>query len=297
MVRRQRMVQRVITPQPVMEGAGVKLRRSIATRELDSLDPFLLFDDFSSPDSADHIRGFPWHPHRGIETVTYVLKGEILHRDSLGNQGTIGRDQVQWMSSGSGIMHEEMPRESEGGLIGFQLWVNLPARHKMSTPRYRDIRADEIAVLTPRSGVTIKIIAGSYEGRQGPVVDIAAGPAYFDIMLEPERETLVPVDPAKNACAYLFEGTADFGSLDGPPDSGEDARIESPHLVLFGEGDGVRVVAGPAGARFLLLAGTPLEEPVARYGPFVMNTREEIEEALRDLRNGTFIREKPTGIE
>ena len=341
-----RPVTRLVTPQPVLEGAGVKLKRSIATRELDAVDPFLLFDDFSSTDPADHIRGFPWHPHRGIETVTYVLSGEVRHRDSLGNEGTIGADQVQWMTAGSGIMHEEMPQETPGGLVGFQLWVNLPAKEKMSTPRYRDIRAEEMAQLSPVEGVALRVIAGSFGDTQGAVTEMAADPTYFDLDLAPEASVVLPLSAEKNACAYLFRGTAVFGpganASDGTeasggatghgggegsggetghgggegsdgetgPDSGDPAPaahgglrgdsiapIGSPHLVVFGEGDQVWIRAGAEGARLLLMAGKPLNEPIARYGPFVMNTREEIEEALHDLRNDNFIREKPAGIE
>lgn len=307
-----RPVARRITPQPVLEGAGVKLKRSIATRELDTVDPFLLFDDFSSPDSADHIRGFPWHPHRGIETVTYVLDGEVLHRDSLGNEGTIGADQVQWMTAGSGIMHEEMPQEAPGGLVGFQLWVNLPAKEKMTTPRYRDIRVEEMLRLEPAEGVRLRIIAGSFGDSQGLVTGMAADPTCFDLEFAPHASVTLPVSAEKNACAYLFRGSAVFGpagdsspgtqagaaSPDGAADTAADtAAIGSPHLVVFGEGDEVGIHAGAAGARLLLMAGKPLNEPIARYGPFVMNTREEIEEALHDLRNDNFIREKPAGIE
>jgi len=311
-----RPVTRLVTPQPVLEGAGVKLKRSIATRELDAVDPFLLFDDFSSTDPADHIRGFPWHPHRGIETVTYVLSGEVRHRDSLGNEGTIGADQVQWMTAGSGIMHEEMPQETPGGLVGFQLWVNLPAKEKMSTPRYRDIRAEEMAQLSPAEGVALRIIAGSFGDTPGAVTEMAADPTYFDLELAPEASVVLPLSAEKNACAYLFRGTAVFGpgakGSDGEtgPGRGDSAPatpgglrgdgiapIGSPHLVVFGEGDQVWIRAGAEGARLLLMAGKPLNEPIARYGPFVMNTREEIEEALHDLRNDNFIREKPAGIE
>jgi redox-sensitive bicupin YhaK (pirin superfamily) len=285
-----RAIARTIIPTGVLEGAGVRLRRSIATRELDYVDPFLLFDDFSSANPDDYVRGFPWHPHRGIETVTYILSGVVAHRDSLGNAGRIGAGDVQWMTSGSGIMHEEMPRPGDEPLIGFQLWVNLPARRKMMTPRYQDIPAKQIPLVAEADGARVRIIAGEYGGQTGPVRDIAADPTYLDLRLPPEGTIDLSTPTGAAAFAYLFEGATRFGPSDQTGGAGE---LPAPHLVIFGDGDAVRARAGAEGSRFLLISGAPLGEPIARHGPFVMNTREEIREALHDLDQGTFIRAQP----
>jgi redox-sensitive bicupin YhaK (pirin superfamily) len=282
-----RTVNRVITPSEVMEGAGVRLHRSFPHGEVDYLDPFLLFDDFSSEDPADAIRGFPWHPHRGIETVTYLLKGEVRHSDSIGNSGTIGPGDAQWMTSGSGIMHEEMPKPGFGGITGFQLWVNLPAKRKMSPPRYQDIIVGEIPVVAREDGVEVRVIAGQAEGTSGPVTEIAIQPLYLDVTLPPGGEITHPTPTGHTVLAYLFQGAGDFGATE----EGGGEALNGRGMVSFTDGERVRVVASDQGARFLLLAGKPLGEPVARHGPFVMNTREEIEQALRDLRDGTFISE------
>ncbi len=275
-----RQVTRVIEPQYVMEGAGVRLRRSIATRQLDYLDPFLLFDHFGSHDPADYLPGFPMHPHRGIETVTYMLAGIVRHTDSMGNSGEITAGDMQWMTAGGGIMHEEMPRGVDDHMEGFQLWVNLPAKLKMCSPRYQEIKAADIPVGTPEPGIEVKVIAGEYAGVQGPVTEIAADPTYLDVKLESGARFTQTIPADHTAFAYLFEGEGNFGGK----------TLEATRLVILGDGNLVEVTAGSKGARFLLVSGNPLGEPIARYGPFVMNTEEEIRQALHDLRDGTFIR-------
>lgn len=281
-----RQVARVIEPQSVVEGAGVKLKRSMPLPVLDYLDPFLLFDHFGSDDPDDYMAGFPMHPHRGIETVTYMLAGVVNHKDSLGNAGSITAGDVQWMTSGRGILHEEMPQTSDGKMEGFQLWVNLPAKLKMGQPRYQEIPARTIPEIRRENGVTIRVIAGSVDGINGPVTEIAAQPTYLDVALPANATFAHPVLPGHTALAYVFEGAGQFGVTD--QDAGR--TVTQPRLVAFGEGDEVRVVASAQPVRFLLVSGQPLNEPVARYGPFVMNTRAEIEQTLRELRNGTFIR-------
>jgi hypothetical protein len=278
-----RKVADIIEPQSVVEGAGVKLRRSIATRKLNYLDPFLLFDHFGSDDPRDYLAGFPMHPHRGIETVTYMLAGLVDHRDSIGNAGTIGGGDVQWMTSGGGILHEEMPKPKDGKMAGFQLWVNLPARLKMSRPRYQEIPAAAIPVVRRPDGVTVRVVAGEAEGVRGPVTEIAADPEYLDVTIPAGAEYVQAVPEGHAALAYVFEGDGVFGGEGGPV-------VPSPRMVVFGDGDRVRAMAaGKKPVRFLLLSGKPLGEPIARYGPFVMNTKEEIEQALEDLRKGTFV--------
>jgi quercetin 2,3-dioxygenase len=284
-VDQARKVKTIITPQPVLEGAGVHLRRSIATRALSDLDPFLLFDHFGSDNPDDYLAGFPMHPHRGIETVTYMLAGTVQHRDTLGNSGTIGPGDLQWMTSGRGILHEEMPQRSPR-LDGFQLWVNLPARLKMTAPRYQDISAEKIPVWTGENGVTIRVIAGEVGPVRGVVTDIAADPTYLDVLLPLNGTYTHPIPRGHAAFVYLFEGKATFGmtsEYDGT------TSIASKMLILT-DGDFVTVRTEREAARFLIVSGQPLNEPIARYGPFVMNTREEIEETLRELREGTFIR-------
>lgn len=275
-----RQVTRVIEPQYVMEGAGVRLRRSIATRQLDYLDPFLLFDHFGSHDPADYLPGFPMHPHRGIETVTYMLAGIVRHTDSMGNSGEITAGDMQWMTAGGGIMHEEMPRGVDDHMEGFQLWVNLPAKLKMCSPRYQEIKAADIPVGTREPGIEVKVIAGEYAGVHGPVTEIAADPTYLDVKLENGARFAQTIPADHTAFAYLFEGDAEFAGK----------TLEATRLVVLGDGNLVEVTAGSKGARFLLVSGKPLGEPIARYGPFVMNTEEEIRQALHDLRDGTFIR-------
>lgn len=276
-----RQVMRVIEPQYVMEGAGVSLRRSIATRQLDYLDPFLLFDHFGSHDPGDYLAGFPMHPHRGIETVTYMLAGIVRHTDSMGNSGEITAGDMQWMTAGGGIMHEEMPRGIDDHMEGFQLWVNLPAKLKMSSPRYQEIKAEDIPTATPEPGVEVKVIAGEFAGVRGPVSEIAADPTYLDVKLAAGTRFAQSIPAGHTAFAYLFEGETDFAGK----------TLEATRLLVFGDGNQVEVTAGMQGSRFLLVSGKPLGEPIARYGPFVMNTQEEIQQALQDLRNGTFIRQ------
>lgn len=276
----------VVQPQTVLEGAGVRLKRSIATRTLDYLDPFLLFDHFGSDNPDDYIAGFPMHPHRGIETVTYMLAGEVNHRDSLGNAGSIGPGDVQWMTAGGGIMHEEMPMRSSGHLAGFQLWVNLPARLKMTSPRYQDISSTAIPEVHRDDGVRIRVIAGRVDGVSGAVTEIAADPVYLDVTVPVGVSVRQPIERGHSAFAYVFDGVGEFESAG----SGVWTSVSDAALVVLGDGDYVEVRAGQQPVRFLLVSGKPLHESIARYGPFVMNTQEEILQALRDLREGTFVR-------
>ena len=281
-----RKVMRVIRPEATSDGAGVKLKRSIATQTLDYLDPFLLFDHFGSENSDDYIAGFPMHPHRGIETVTYMLAGAVKHRDSSGNSGIIRAGDVQWMTAGGGIMHEEMPQLEGGRLDGFQLWVNLPARLKMSKPRYQEIVSQDIPSVEQENGVRIRVIAGAVGDVRGSVKDIAADPTYLDISVPANTSFTHPIPRGHTAFAYVFAGEGNFGISD----DGDGKQVNAPHLVVFDDGDQIQVSASENGVRFLLISGKPLNEPIARYGPFVMNTEEEIEQALLDLRRGTFVK-------
>ncbi len=289
-----RRVKQVIQPRFVIEGADVLLQRSFGPSRANPVDPFLLFDHFAFNDPAEGpIRGFPTHPHRGIETVTYMLEGNVRHRDSIGNLGVIGPGDVQWMTSGRGILHEEMPQRGPQGVIyGFQLWVNLPAAQKMGRPRYQEVKAEGIPVVEA-PGVRVRVVAGEYAGVRGPVTEIAARPLYLDAALEPGAELRVPVPAGHTAVAYLFEGEGEFGA--GPGQPGEVAG--AVRMILFEDGDELRARAAEnSPARFMLIAGAPIREPIFPYGPFVMNTREEIEQALTDLRNGTFVQdEAPAG--
>ena len=275
-----RPISHIIEPQYALEGAGVLLRRSIAPRASNETDPFLLFDHFAFNDPVEGpIRGFPMHPHRGIETVTYMLEGSINHRDSLGNSGLIGAGDVQWMTSGRGILHEEMPRRGpSGNIYGFQLWVNLPAAQKMTTPRYQEVTAASIPSTT-KDGATVRIVAGEFNGTRGPVTEIAASPLYLDVRLDPASRFVCPVPRGHTALAYVFEGAGNF--------SGE--AVESVRMVVFGDGDQIEVESD-TGVRFMLIAGQPFGEPIVPYGPFVMNTVEEIQQTLAELRDGTFIK-------
>jgi redox-sensitive bicupin YhaK (pirin superfamily) len=286
-----RKVKQIIEPQMVIEGADVLLRRSFGPNRTNLFDPFLLFDHFAFNNPIEGpIVGFPTHPHRGIETVTYMLEGNVRHRDSLGNMGIIGPGDVQWMTSGRGIMHEELPRRGPNGLInGFQLWVNLPAALKMSRPRYQEINEADIPAVE-RDGLRIRVVAGEFEGIRGPVTEIAARPLYMDLALPSGVEVSIPTSPGHMVVAYIFEGAGVFAVEED--DSGE--TIEAVRLVVFQDGDHVRIKAGPeSGVRFMLMAGAPLGEPIVPYGPFVMNTEEEIRQALADLRNGTFVQAEP----
>lgn len=282
-----RKVSEIIEPKSVIEGAGVRLLRSIAPSSANPFDPFLLFDHFAFNDPSEGpIRGFPMHPHRGIETVTYMLEGSVRHRDSLGNSGEIGPGDVQWMTSGRGILHEEMPqRSSSGDIYGFQLWVNLPARLKMSQPRYQEIAANKIPLL-PHNGAKIRLVAGNVGGVEGPVHEIAAEPVYMEIQLEPGAVFNQPVPQGHTVLAYVFAGSGFFGGQAGDP--GE--HVESVRLVSFTDGGSLTVEADSGTKlRFMLMAGAPFREPTVPYGPFVMNTWEEIQQTLADLRSGRFV--------
>ncbi|MFK7940893.1 MAG: pirin family protein [Roseovarius sp.] len=287
---------------PTMEGAGVHLHRAFGFDDPSELDPFLLFDDFRNDDPAKFEKGFPWHPHRGIETITYVLSGEVDHGDSLGNTGTLGTGDVQWMTAGSGIMHQEMPRGNAAGQMhGFQLWANLPSALKMTTPRYQDVSAQDIPVITDDDGTTVRVITGAFWGKRGPVDGIAADPQYLDIFVPPGVRKTLPVDTYRRSFAYVFEGQAAFVDASAPAGvllekevAGAELNIRDMSgnrtLVRFGTGDAITVQAGQDGARFLLISGAPIQEPVAWHGPIVMNTRDELMTAMRELRNGTFIK-------
>ncbi|HEX2698205.1 MAG TPA: pirin family protein [Anaerolineales bacterium] len=276
-----RTISQIIEPQYVIEGAGVLLRRSVAPHKSNLFDPFLLFDHFAFNDPIEGpIRGFPMHPHRGIETVTYMLEGSTHHRDSLGNAGLIGPGDVQWMTSGRGILHEEMPRRGESGNIyGFQLWVNLPKRLKMTEPRYQEVNADSIPTYE-KDGIKIRVVAGQVDGISGPVTEIAASPLYIDVALPPDKEFIQPIPSGHTAIAYVFEGEGVFAGQ----------TVEAVRLVKFEDGDSIHVKTENHAVRFMLIAGQPFKEPIAPYGPFVMNTMEEIQQTLIELRNGTFIK-------
>lgn len=286
-----------------MEGAGVKLERAFGFGKSKDFDPFLLLDDFRSNHPDDYKAGFPWHPHRGIETITYVLAGHVEHQDSLGNRGNLGAGDVQWMTAGSGILHQEMPRGDELGRVhGFQLWANLPSSHKMSTPRYQDVQAAEIPEVTDDDGSTARIICGELWGKRGPVEGVAADPNYFDISVPAGRTKRIKVEVTRHAFAYVFAGSGTFRDASEPravlTESAEDPHAEPVYdatnhsLVLFDRGDEVVVHAGPEGIRFLLVSGRPLSEPVAWYGPIVMNTNEELRQAVQELQDGTFIKRR-----
>jgi redox-sensitive bicupin YhaK (pirin superfamily) len=276
-----RTISHIIEPQLVIEGAGVLLRRSVSPRASNEYDPFLLFDHFAFNNPLEGpIRGFPMHPHRGIETVTYMLDGSVNHRDSLGNAGVIGAGDVQWMTSGRGIMHEEMPRRGESGNIyGFQLWVNLPAAQKMDQPRYQEVTASSIPVIE-KDGATIRLVAGELDGVRGPVTEIAASPLYMDVKLAPASRFIYPVPSGHTVLAYVFEGTGEFGN----------EVVESVSMVVFNDDGNQIEVNSATGVQFMLISGAPFKEPIVPYGPFVMNTVEEIQQAITDLRNGTFVK-------
>ena len=289
-----RQIQDIIEPQMVVEGAGVLLRRSFGPHASNLFDPFLLFDHFAfnKPREGQPV-GFPTHPHRGIETVTYMLDGNVRHRDSLGNTGVIGPGDVQWMTSGRGILHEEMPRRGPTGAInGFQLWVNLPAAEKMGTPRYQEVTSRTIPTVE-QNGVTVRVVAGEYAGVQGPVTEIAAQPLYMDVTLAPNTNFELATPRGHFVVAYVFEGQGAFG-ID---DAGEGEWIPAVHMLVFEDGDSVRVQTGSEShVRFMLMAGAPFKEPIFPYGPFVMNTREEIVQTLAEIRAGTFVPSVPESL-
>ena len=274
-----------------MEGAGVRLRRMFGNGQVPLFDPFLLLDNFGSSDPADYLAGFPWHPHRGIETVTYMLHGQVAHEDSLGNAGTIDAGDLQWMTAGSGIIHQEMPQRSEGELTGFQLWVNLPARQKMVEPAYRGLGSAEIPTVTTEEGTRVKVVAGSFQGVEGPTRGISVDPTYLDVQLPARTSFEFDTAPGYTAFAQTFAGTTQFGGDGGSRPAG------SPETVLFGPGNQVRARAGDGPSRFLLVTGRPLGEPVAWYGPIVMNRPEELAQAAVELRRGDFIRHRHPRVE
>ena len=268
---------------PTMEGAGVRLTRAFGHAEAPKLDPFLLLDDIHSGNPADYTAGFPWHPHRGIETVTYVLHGDVEHGDSIGNRGSVKDGDVQWMTAGSGIVHQEMPKVTSGQMRGLQLWVNLPASMKMMDPRYRDIKADTIPVVTQGTGSNVRVVAGTYQGVSGPMKDLVQDPLYLDVALAPGTSFSHSFNPEHTVFAYTLDGIGNFS-----PEAGEPVGDEN--VILYGPGDVVEITAGKSGLRFLLISGQPIREPVAWRGPIVMNTEEELHEAFREYRDGTFIK-------
>lgn len=299
-----RPVKSTSVGQPTLEGAGVHLYRAFGFHKPREFDPFLLFDDFRNDDPAQFEKGFPWHPHRGIETITYVLDGEVEHGDSLGNNGVLGAGSVQWMTAGSGIMHQEMPRgNARGQMHGFQLWANLPSSLKMTAPRYQDIQAHDIPEIIDDDGTKVKIVTGSFWGKRGPVDGVAADPLYLDISVPPNTRKVLPVDTYANTFAYVFAGAGSFRDASNPYGvrvekevNGEEINIRDMSgnrtLVNFDTGSEIVVNAGPEGVRFLLISGQPIEEPVAWHGPIVMNTREELMQAMQELNNGTFIKDQ-----
>ena len=299
-----RPIKTIAEAKPTIEGAGVHLRRAFGFGDTDAFDPFLLFDDFRNDRPADYLAGFPWHPHRGIETITYVLAGTVEHGDSLGNRGALGAGDVQWMTAGRGIMHQEMPQgDPQGRMHGFQLWANLPSSLKMTAPRYQDIGSGDIPAVTDDDGTSVRIICGDFWGQRGPVEGIAADPRYLDVWVPPGRRKTLPVETYRQAFAYVFEGSGTFRGASEPfgiltekgtPEEEVLVREQTGNrsLVLFDSGDEVTVQAGEEGIRFLLVSGKPLKEPVAWYGPIVMNTEAELRQAFQELQNGTFIKKE-----
>ncbi|HTS41980.1 MAG TPA: pirin family protein [Xanthobacteraceae bacterium] len=299
-----RPVKRIVQSTPTLEGAGVKLRRAFGFGETSEFDPFLLLDDFRNDRPEDYLAGFPWHPHRGIETITYVLAGAVEHGDSLGNTGKMGPGDVQWMTAGSGILHQEMPKgDSKGRMHGFQLWANLPSHLKMTSPRYQDIPAKAIPEVVDDDSTRVRVVCGDFWGQTGPVEGVAADPRYLDIWVPPGKRKTLPVEVGRHAFAYVFEGSGTFSDASKPSGvltekdtaSGETLvreRTGNRSLVVFDRGDEVTVQAGDEGIRFLLVSGKPIEEPVAWYGPIVMNTKAELQTAVNELNNGTFIKHR-----
>ncbi|MGE0406462.1 MAG: pirin family protein [Candidatus Korobacteraceae bacterium] len=296
-----RPVKRLIQSKPTREGAGVHLRRAFGFGNTEDFDPFLLLDDFRNDVPADYLAGFPWHPHRGIETITYVLAGTVEHGDSMGNRGTISSGDVQWMTAGSGIIHQEMPKgDPAGRMHGFQLWANLPASQKMAPPRYQEVKQGEIPVIKDDDGTEVRVVCGSFWGARGPVEGIATDPIYVDVTVPPGKRRTLPVETTRQAFAYVFAGDGKFCNASGPlavptegvgwSDTAPPSEAGNRSLVLFDRGDEVVVQAGEDGVRFLLVSGKPLEEPVAWYGPIVMNTQQQLQQAFEDLEKGTFLK-------
>ena len=296
-----RPVKQIIQTKPTLEGAGVKLRRAFGFGQTKEFDPFLLLDDFRNDNPEGYLAGFPWHPHRGIETITYVLAGTVEHGDSLGNKGKMGAGDVQWMTAGSGILHQEMPKgDNVGRMHGFQLWANLPSSLKMTNPRYQDIPSSAIPEVTDDDGTHVRVVCGSFGGKTGPVQGVAADPSYLDISVPAGKRKTLKVETSRHAFAYVFEGSGTFRDASGPQGvlteqvgSTDDSPVRiigNRSLVLFDRGDEVVVQAGDEGIRFLLVSGKPIEEPVAWHGPIVMNTQEELQQAFSELRSGKFIK-------
>lgn len=279
-----RKVKKILKSMPTTEGAGVHLKRSFGFQQAPQLDPFLLLDDFHSDDPKEYIMGFPWHPHRGIETITYVLEGNIEHGDSMGNKGSINSGDIQWMTAGSGIIHQEMPKGDDNGkLWGFQLWANLPASNKMMEPRYREVKSTDIPEVITDNGTHIKIICGEIDGVQGPVQDIVTNPGYLDITVPANQNFENSTEPGHTVLAYVIEGEGFFD-----PESSSPTKKEN--LIQFDEGEKISITAGDEAVRFLLITGKPIGEPVAWHGPIVMNSQEELQQAFEEYRNGTFIK-------
>jgi redox-sensitive bicupin YhaK (pirin superfamily) len=296
-----RPIKRLTKSKPTLEGAGVHLRRAFGFGNTSDFDPFLLLDDFRNDVPADYLAGFPWHPHRGIETVTYVLAGTVEHGDSIGNSGVIGAGDIQWMTAGSGILHQEMPKgDPAGRMHGFQLWANLPASLKMTPPHYQEVKAPDVPEVTDDDGTRVRVVCGSFWGTHGPVKGIAADPIYLDVSIPPGKKKTLPVETTRHAFAYVFAGSGKFCNASGPlavptesvgwADVTPPAEADNRSLVLFDRGDEVTLTAGDEGLRFLLVSGKPLEEPVAWYGPIVMNTQEQLSQAYEELRKGTFLK-------
>jgi redox-sensitive bicupin YhaK (pirin superfamily) len=296
-----RSIKRLSKAKPTIEGAGVHLRRAFGFGNTTEFDPFLLLDDFRNDVPEDYLAGFPWHPHRGIETVTYVLAGTVEHGDSMGNHGAIAAGDVQWMTAGSGIIHQEMPKgDPEGRMHGFQLWANLPSALKMTAPRYQEVKAAEVPLVTDDDGTAVRIVCGSFWGKKGPVEGIAADPTYLDVSVPPRLRRTLPVETTRHAFAYVFFGDGKFCNASGPlavpteavgwADTNPPTEATNRSLVLFDQGDEIEVQAGEDGVRFLLVSGKPLVEPVAWYGPIVMNTQAELRQAFEELERGTFLR-------
>ena len=312
-----RPIKRVVHATPTIEGAGVRLQRAFGFGDTGDFDPFLLLDDFRNDNPDDYLAGFPWHPHRGIETITYVLAGTVDHGDSLGNRGSLGTGDVQWMTAGSGILHQEMPKgDPQGKMHGFQLWANLPASLKMTTPRYQDVQGKDIPEVVDDDGTRVRVVCGDFWGKTGPVEGVAADPRYLDVSVPPGRRKRLAVDTSNHAFAYVFAGSGTFrdasaprlvkteavggtdtdsagaaGRGSEPGRAGEDI-VGNRSLVVFDSGDEITVQAGDEGVRFLLVSGKPIEEPVAWYGPIVMNTQEELRRAFKELQDGSFIKQR-----
>lgn len=302
-MEKNRKIRKVFKSKPTIEGAGVHLKRAFGFSEVPALDPFLLLDDFRSNNPQYYLKGFPWHPHRGIETITYVLNGNVEHKDSMGNGGVIGSGDVQWMTAGSGIVHQEMPKgDASDHMGGFQLWVNLPASHKMMDPRYRDVKSNQIPEISTSNGVMIRVISGQVEGTQGPVRDIVTDPEYLDLTIPAKTEFIHPTKPGHTVLAYIIDGKARFCREKNPFtyevegvnyfDIQRNPFVTNENLVLFDDGEHVVVSTEDEPVRFLLISGKPIGEPVAWYGPIVMNTQEELQIAFEEYDNGTFIKHK-----